>query len=335
MKLCRILLTMLVCAAISVAQAQTDTQFTNYWAVPAYYNPATAGSTEWLRINAAGRLQWAGIENAPKGFVITADSPLPVAAGKLGAGINLQRETIGLFINLAVNAQVAYRLKAGPGMLGIGFSAGYFNQQFRGSEVVLPDDGGGNGSDDTGADGGGSGDSTFPQQDVAGSAVDLGAGLWYSTKSFYAGAACMHLLQPRIRLELKGTEGSAASLYESQIGRMAYFTAGGNIRLGKSLIKVQPSVLALTDFNIFSCAATLRASYNDFLSAGVGYRWKDAVSLMLGAQYKGFSIGYSYDIPVSAIAKASSGSHEIALGYRFRLDFSPKSKYKQRSIRIM
>lgn len=335
MKLRRILLSLLAPAAMLPAAAQTDALLTHYRAVATYYNPAAAGSCEWLRINAVGRLQWVGIEHAPKSFVITADSPLPVASGKLGAGITLQRETLGLFTNLSVNAQVAYRLRIGRGMLGAGFSLGYFNQQFKGSEAVLPDDGGGDGEDDGGDSGSGAGDSTFPQQDVAGGAVDLGAGVWYDTGSFYAGVACMHLLQPDVRLAVKGSGNSAVSLYESQIGRMAYFTAGGNIRLGKSLFKMQPSMLVQTDFSNFSAAATLHASYNDFLSAGVGYRWKDAVSLMLGAEYKGFYLGYSYDIPLSAIARASSGSHEIALGYRLRLDFSKKNKNKQRSIRIM
>ena len=56
---------------------------------------------------------------------------------------------------------------------------------------------------------------------------------------------------------------------------------------------------------------------------------------MIGAEYKGFFIGYSYDYPTSAISKASSGSHEIFAGYSLKLNMSEKNKNKHKSIRIM
>jgi len=46
-------------------------------------------------------------------------------------------------------------------------------------------------------------------------------------------------------------------------------------------------------------------------------------------------VGYSYDYHTSEIAEASSGSHEIMLGYKLKLDFSEKNKNKHKSIRIM
>ncbi|MDE6118011.1 MAG: type IX secretion system membrane protein PorP/SprF, partial [Duncaniella sp.] len=70
-------------------------------------------------------------------------------------------------------------------------------------------------------------------------------------------------------------------------------------------------------------------------SAGVGYRYKDAVSLMLGAEIKGIFLGYSYDYNFGDIAGASSGSHEIFAGYSLKLDFSEKNRNKHKSIRIM
>lgn len=79
----------------------------------------------------------------------------------------------------------------------------------------------------------------------------------------------------------------------------------------------------------------MRATYNKFLSFGLGYRWNNAVSIMIGAEFKNFFLGYAFDYPLSAIAKASSGSHEIVAGYQLKLDLSGKNKNKHRSIRIM
>lgn len=68
---------------------------------------------------------------------------------------------------------------------------------------------------------------------------------------------------------------------------------------------------------------------------GLSYRWKDAMVIMIGAEYRNFIAGYAYDYPVSAIVKASSGSHEVFLGYSLKLDFSDKNKNKHKSIRIL
>ena len=98
---------------------------------------------------------------------------------------------------------------------------------------------------------------------------------------------------------------------------------------------MQPSLLVATDLSSFSADLTMRATYNKFLSFGLGYRWNNAVSIMIGAEFKNFFLGYAFDYPLSAIAKASSGSHEIVAGYQLKLDLSGKNKNKHRSIRIM
>jgi hypothetical protein len=90
-----------------------------------------------------------------------------------------------------------------------------------------------------------------------------------------------------------------------------------------------------TDFSTYTAEVTMRARYNKFITFGLGYRYKDAISAMIGAEYKNFFVGYAYDYPTSAIAKASSGSHELIAGYKLKLDFSGKNRNKHRSIRIM
>jgi hypothetical protein len=94
-------------------------------------------------------------------------------------------------------------------------------------------------------------------------------------------------------------------------------------------------MLVKTDFNTYTAEATMRATYNKIFTIGIGYRWKDAVSAMIGAEIKNFFLGYAYDYPLSAIGKVSSGSHEILAGYQLKLDFSGKNRNKHRSIRIM
>lgn len=107
--------------------------------MPAYYNPAATGLTDFLHITAGSRLQWVGMPNAPTSFLATADMPVKVLGKRVGVGVALQQESLGLFSNLNVGVQGSYKLKLFKGELGIGVQVGLFDQGFKGSEVYIPD----------------------------------------------------------------------------------------------------------------------------------------------------------------------------------------------------
>lgn len=306
-------------------QGQVDAQLSQYWAIPTYYNAGASGSSDYLRINGGARLQWLGIENAPQSFLGQVDMPLNLFGKRIGVGAGLQSETMGLFSNLNINAQFSYKIKLLKGELSIGAQVGYFEQKFKGSEVEVPDD-------DDYHD---SSDQAIPTQDLKGGTVDVSAGIFYTHKYFWVGVSGLHLLQPTVKMGLEGSESTASQEYETVVPRTLYFMGGSNIPLKNTLFELQPSLMVKTDFSVFSAEITARARYNKFLSFGVGYRWKEAVMIMAGAEYKNFFVGYAYDYPLSAIARASSGSHELLVGYKMKIDLSGKNKNKHRSIRIM
>ena len=320
----RLLATLLALLATIVAHAQFDTQLSQYWAMPAYYNPAATGTTDYLHIGGGTRLQWIGIPKAPKAFLAGADMPVKLMDKRIGVGVMVQQESLGLFSNLNAGVQASYKLKLFKGTLSIGVQFGLFDQGFKGSEVYIPD----------GDDYHEKNDNAIPTNDLHGTAFDLSAGVHYTHKYFWAGLSATHLTQPTVKLNTK--EGSDDSGYETQAGRMLYFMAGSNIPIKNTLFEIQPSLLLRTDIkSMVQAEVTARLRYNRFLSAGVAYRWNDAVSLQLGAEYKNFFVGYSYDYPLSAISKASSGSHEVLVGYNLKLNLAGKNKNKHKSIRIM
>lgn len=320
----RLLATLLALLATIVAHAQFDTQLSQYWAMPAYYNPAATGTTDYLHIGGGTRLQWIGIPKAPKAFLAGADMPEKLMGKRIGVGVMVQQESLGLFSNLNAGVQASYKLKLFKGTLSIGVQFGLFDQGFKGSEVYIPD----------GDDYHEKNDNAIPTNDLHGTAFDLSAGVHYTHKYFWAGLSATHLTQPTVKLNTK--EGSDDSGYETQAGRMLYFMAGSNIPIKNTLFEIQPSLLLRTDIkSMVQAEVTARLRYNRFLSAGVAYRWNDAVSLQLGAEYKNFFVGYSYDYPLSAISKASSGSHEVLVGYNLKLNLAGKNKNKHKSIRIM
>ncbi|MDE5745364.1 MAG: PorP/SprF family type IX secretion system membrane protein [Paramuribaculum sp.] len=322
------ILTVILATLVNKAAAQNDAIFTHYFEVPAYYNPAATGLSDLVKIHGGSRLQWVGIENAPKTFLALADSPFKLGKHKIGTGISINQESMGLYRNLSASLQISYKLKFLGGILSIGFQPGIISDTFKGSEVFIPDDD--DYHDDT--------DAAIPRIDVSGTALDLGAGLWYSRKSFSIGLSMTHINAPKVSFTSEngqsGTENSAES-FEFGPSRSLYFIAEGNIAIKNTLFEVIPSMMVMSDFTFTRAIATARLRYKKFISAGIGYRHDDAVSAMLGVEFKGFYLGYSYDYPTGALSSASNGSHEIFAGYSVKLDLSVKNKHKQKSIRIM
>lgn len=135
----RLLATLAALLTVLSVSAQFDTQLSQYWAMPAYYNPAATGTTDYLHIGGGTRLQWIGIPKAPKAFLAGADMPVKLFGKRIGVGVMVQQESLGLFSNLNAGAQASYKMKLFKGTLSIGVQLGLFDQGFKGSEVYIPD----------------------------------------------------------------------------------------------------------------------------------------------------------------------------------------------------
>lgn len=311
------------------AVAQTDAQLSQYFAAPTLYNPAAVGQTDFLRIRAGARLQWVGIDNAPQSFLAAGDMPFKIGSKRIGVGLIMNQESAGLYKSLSMGAQVGYKIKKFGGVWTVAVQGGFYDQSFKGSEVFIP-------GDDDYHDGN---DEAIPTNDIHGTAFDAATGVWYEHKLFYAGLSCTHLTSPSITLNAEsaggGSETSGDRKFQYQAKRTLYFTAGGNIPIKNTLFDIMPSVLVKSDFSFTAAELNARVRYRKFLSAGLGYRWNDAVVVTLGAEFKNFYIGYSYDYATSAIHNASSGSHELFVGYSMKLDLSDKNRHRHKSVRLM
>ena len=315
-------------AAVLGVYAQNDAQFTQYYQVPTLYNPAAVGQTDFIKLRGAGRLQWVGIDGAPKTFLFTGDMPFKLMNRRFGTGLVLQQESIGLYKSLNLGAQLGYKIKKFGGEFTVGLQIGMIDQRFQGSEVYIPTPDGDEYHEGT--------DEGIPMHDLHGTALDLGAGIFYNHKKWWAGISATHLSGPTITMGGEnGEQTTDENIYEFKANRTLYFMGGGNIPLKNTLFEVMPSVLVKTDFSFTTAEFTARARYNKFLSFGLGYRWDDAIIATVAAEIKNFYIGYSYDYATSSIHSASSGSHEIVVGYQLKLNLGEKNRNRHRSIRFM
>ncbi|MDE6428850.1 MAG: type IX secretion system membrane protein PorP/SprF, partial [Muribaculaceae bacterium] len=178
----------------------------------------------------------------------------------------------------------------------------------------------------------------IPTQDVTGQGFDMNIGLTYTHRLFTLGLACTHLLSPQVKMRREGSEGSSGSGEQEWLfpfDRTLYFTAESNIPIKNTLFEVLPSLMVRTDLASFQADVTARLRWKKFLTAGLGYRTQDALSVMLEGEFKGITLGYSYDYSLSPIMRATSGSHEVWVGYSLKLNFGEKNRNAHKSIRLM
>jgi type IX secretion system PorP/SprF family membrane protein len=164
----------------------------------------------------------------------------------------------------------------------------------------------------------------------------VGVGLWYERKNWRAGVSLLHATAPKITMG--GENGGSTSselIYEFNAPRTLYFTSSCNIPVKNTLFEILPALMVYSDFTFWTAELMARARYNKFLSFGLGYRYDDAVIATIAAEIKNFYVGYSFDYATSALHSASSGSHEIVVGYSLKLDLGEKNRNRHKSIRIM
>lgn len=293
------------------ASAQQDVSFAHYWALESSFNPAAIGKTSLINVTGAYAMSMAGFENNPKTMYVAGDMPFYFMNGYHGVGLQLMSDDIGLFKHQHLTAQYAYKLSLLGGTLSIGLQASMLSEKFKGSELDLRED-----------------DPALEKTDVTGTALDLAAGLYFQHRNWYAGLSVQHAMEPSVDL------GEKAII---DVARTYYFTGGYNIRLHNPFFTIHPSVLARTDGVGYRVDVTARVKYSyekRLLYAGVAYSPTNSVTALIGGNFHGISIGYSYEAYTSALS-FKHGSHELFVGYQAELDLIKKGRNKHQSVRIL
>jgi type IX secretion system PorP/SprF family membrane protein len=299
----------------TLAYSQQDPQFSQYMFNNMGMNPAFAGMNEAICANLFHRQQWVGFEGRPITTEFTGDNFFRILHG--GIGLTVLQDKIAQFSDLDIKLSYAYHINdLGPGKLSIGLQGGFYNKKTDFSQFKPIDDS----------------DPILSSKDnQSAMALDLGFGAFYQVKDkWYAGISALQLIQ--------GKEKFASSTFD--LARHYYITGGYHYSLedlGLSGFVITPSTLIKTDATSLQIDINAMVDYNNKFWAGLSYRKTDAIVIMLGIKpfgpgvYENLKVGYSYDITTSAMGGKgkSSGSHEIYLGYCFKIEVvKQKESYK-------
>ena len=294
-------------------RAQQDVSFGHYWAMEPSFNPASVGKEDKLNVAVAYATQLAGFEHNPKTMYAGGDMPFYAMNVYHGVGLQILNDEIGLFSHKRLGVQYAYRKALFGGKLALGVQANILSEAFEGSKADMPES---------------NTDPAITTSDITGTGVDFAAGLYYNHKNWYVGVSALHLNAPTVEL------GETSEL---EIPATYYLTGGYNIRLRNPFLSIHTSALGRTDGVTWRADVTGRLKYTHekrMMYAGVTYSPATSVTVMIGGNFHGLHLGYSYEVYTSAI-NVGNGSHELFVGYQTDVNLFKKGRNLHKSGRIL
>lgn len=316
----------LICGNTFFVHAQSDRLLNNFFLFPAFYNPAASGQSNFASVMTDGRWQWIDSPEKYSNYMVTADMPLILShSHRMGTGISAEYSLLprkNKVMSLAT--RLSYYIKLGSSAkLSVGLQPEYVS--LSGIPRSMDENG-----------------EITDTKRINRSAFNLASGVFFSTTEWWAGFSALNLISPKLTYHDESsvidTEDSVSSFNDVSmivLKPSLVFMAGGDINLKEGLFSLSPSVFVYHSPHFNSAQGIILMNWKKLLTAGTGYRWKDAVNIYFGANFKGFEIMYSYDFKAGPRSRLSRGSHEITLGYKWDPDIDRTSKYRYRSIRYM
>lgn len=310
----RLLVILVWVLGASGAWAQDDAAFTNFWRLGTLHNPAAAGLGTMLDINGAYRMEMAGFENGGQVFVLQADMPLFFLSPRHGVGLGFMNDRIGLLNNKRMWVDYAYHHPFGrKWRLSGGLRLALLSDAFKGSGAVTE----------------GSGDNVIPSTDLNGVGFDLDVGLRVDYgERWHAGLACSHVMSPVVSL---GDE----KRYQIASSPTLVVMGGYCLPLRNREFKLLGDAMVRSNFQSWRADVALRMNYEGSrmkMYAGLNYSPTVSVALLLGFNFHGAKIGYSYEMYTGGIA-VQNGTHELTVGYELDLSIIKRGRNYHQCVR--
>jgi len=259
---------------------------------PYLVNPAVAGTKNYTPIMMSFRNQWAGFEGAPKTYTVSGHASLPHNIGV--GGILYSDNTGGAISRTGLELTGAYKVDlTNEDQISFALSPVIGQYKFNNDSLVYYD------PNDQALLGGLEKNMTF----------DANFGMLVYGTNYMFGFSIPNLMQAKLKLE-NNSNGE-----ENQFVRHYYFMGSYKYYLSDNF-DIQPSVLTkFTAVTPVQFDINVKGTYQDMIWAGIGYRHRDAIAIMLGAEYLDFTLGYAYEITTTDARNFSPHTHELTVGY--------------------
>jgi len=267
------------------------------------FNPAYAGSRLGLNLDASLRYQWLDLEGAPVSQFGSAHLAAPGI--NAGAGLTIVNDAIGAENNFSARLALAKALDFRFGSVSFGLDLGISQKNLDGSLIQTND---GDYSDIIEHN-----DALISDSNQSGLSPDLGFGVMLRMRNTMVGISATSILQKKYQLAENDAVVEKGNTFFAYLQQK--FEIGYNF-------EVLPSLLLKSDLLSTQMDVQLAAIYRELFKLGLGYRGynnrtQDAVVVLAGYQFTpNLGISYAYDVGLSGLNSAHSGSHELAISYR-------------------
>ena len=303
----RILLVIgLFCSIATTTYAQQEGQYTQFMYNKTLVNAGYTGARRVHSVYAIYRNQWMGFNGNPQSYLVSYDGPV---SKKLGAGLNIVNQELGVTKNQYANIMLSYGIIQINDMslrMGINGAIRRYTYALTDPNVYIQDPN----------------DASLRQTDLTvKNYFNVGAGAYFDYKNYYVGLSIPNLNKNFISV---GFNPNSTTVAEEK--QHIYLMAGGLFKIRED-IEFKPSAMFKYVKNApFSLDANLSAVFKRKFTAGVSYRYGesggvgDSVDALAFFQISDrLGIGAAYDFTISGLKKHTTGTIEAMMRY----DFSP------------
>ncbi len=273
---------------------QQDLMVSQYMFNHTFLNPAATGINGHYNASLMYRNQWVQFKGAPISQFLSIDGP--VISDKMGLGLLVQNEKIGVNNQTDLFANYSYIIDMDKNKLAMGIRAGVTVFGANYTEHVAWDQ-----------------DDNILLENTMSYLPNFGFGIYWKNENYYASLSIPHLLNyaPQTTLTLDFQNSN-------QLVRHFYLMGGYRFKLNEGLILESSILLKHATKAPSQLDGNLLLEYKRIVSLGVGYRTGDSFIALAKFQISNkFQFGYSFDITTTSIKDYSNGSHEIMVNYMF------------------
>ncbi len=309
----------------SAVYAQQRPQYTQYIFNNFLLNPALSGTENYVDAKIGHRLQWSGMQDAPRTSFVSAQwslgseylwaNPLSLpddsndprsrsytqnytsSPAHHGMGVTAVVDKAGPISRLDAGLSYAYHLQlSGASNLSVGVYGGFSRVALDVNAIKLEMDV----------------DPALANVDQL-TKPDVGLGVWYYGARFFGGISAQQILPQRLAF-------TNNAVYKEGKSVPHLFATAGYMFFVDEEIKFIPSFMVKRVENLpISLDINAKFSFKDKFWLGGSYRSEDSFSAMAGFNIKNFvNLTYAYDLTTSALRSVSSGTHEIVLGFQLK-----------------